>query len=131
VSFSGAGQGEQRLVGGGCLRKAQVRLQQPMQLLPDLLPPADMVVLQPANGVVETSIYDCLVSRLVMRHAARIEQPLDKFSEQRQPGRAGHARAAEEHHLPILVGLEQAVRDIGAIDDELHGRLKLGLGPGP
>ena len=44
-----------------------------------------------------------------------------EFPESGQARRIGNAGAAEKDHATVLMLLQQAIRDVGAILDELHG----------
>ena len=86
---------------------------------------ADYFCFQQANGGIELPGFDRGLLFRIGLYGQVVIHSIYQTGKTRQARRVRDTGAAEEHHLPVFVGLQQAFGNVGAICNELHANLSL------
>ena len=73
-----------------------------------------------SNRLIELLTVDQIGFNGVWRFSDFLIEPIDQPGEARESSRIGNACAAEKHHPRVLVRLQEALRNVGAVANELQ-----------
>jgi hypothetical protein len=78
-------------------------------------------LLIPADHLIKVALVKQPQFQGIQRLSKRCSQRLNQGAKKWQPCRAGDARPTEKQHPTLLMTLEERLRDVWAVGDELHG----------
>jgi hypothetical protein len=99
----------------------EIRCEKARQVLAHPCTPALHALLKPAEHLVQVAFFFTLLFRGIQRLSKRFSQPLNQGPEKWHLRRAGDARPTEKQHPAFLMAMEERLRDVWAVGDELHG----------